>query len=166
MTGNRRRRWAWWTLGIFGGLIVMGLALAQVSARSYRGPQSLDAVQAVMPGVPIFPFAELTANNRQQQAAMAIPLLLLRRQGAVRAETVFLQVPADPDFMQEWHERALAERGWTRRTVETVGENRRLLFISGHAALQVLIGRQRDLTTAYQLIYLDGLPAEKLAGLR
>jgi hypothetical protein len=163
---RRRRQWLWWTFGILGGLLILGMVLAVVSARSYRGPHSLEAVQVVMPGVPLFPFAELTANNTSQQTAMAIPLWLLRRQGAAHAETAFLQVPADPDFIEEWHRRALAKRGWTLSVREPAGEHRRLLFVKGDAAVQVLIGRQQDLTTAYQLVYLAGLPPRKLTDLR
>lgn len=170
MDGNTKPKSKWrrlkWTLGILGVFVVLIVGLVLLSARIYRGPQSIEAVKATMPGVPIFPFAELTANNRAQQSAMAIPLWMLRRQGATRADTAFLQVPADPDFIQEWHERAMTKLGWTIKLREQVGQNRRLIFVKQQAALQVIIGPQRDLLTAYQLVYLDGLSERLLTELR
>jgi hypothetical protein len=154
----RKRRWAKVMLITLGVFILVLVGAGQLSARLYQGPQTLDALMTAMPGVPLFPFAGLTANNRAQQHAMGIPLWLLRRQGASHAETAFLQVPSDPAFIREWHEGELKKAGWTLAG----NEQGRLVFVKDRAILQVIIGPQRDLLTAYQLVYLDGLSKRQL----
>ncbi|HOS42504.1 MAG TPA: hypothetical protein PK794_02330 [Armatimonadota bacterium] len=156
-----RRRWARWALATLAALGVLALGLTLVSAHLYQGPRTLDAVIAAMPEAPIFPFSELTANNRAGQRAMAIPLWLLRRQGAARAETAFLCVPADPVFLRAWYTGELTKADWTLAT----NGQQRLVFVKNHAAIQVLIGPRRDLLTAYQLVYLDGLTDRQVAQL-
>ena len=93
---------------------------------------------------------------------MAIPLWLLKRQGATRAETAFLFVAADPAFIREWYLRELTNDGWTLITATP----RRILFVKERSAVQITIDPQRDLLTPYQLVYLNGLTKRQLTDLR
>ncbi len=161
-TEKRPWRWIHRALITLGALLVVFATVSFISTRLYQGPQTLDAVMTAMPDTPIFPFAELTTNNRAQQRAMAIPLWLLKRQGATRAETAFLFVAADPAFIREWYLRELTNDGWTLITATP----RRILFVKERSAVQITIGPQRDLLTPYQLVYLNGLTKRQLTDLR
>ncbi|OPZ88269.1 MAG: hypothetical protein BWY76_00022 [bacterium ADurb.Bin429] len=140
-TEKRPWRWIHRALITLGALLVVFATVSFISTRLYQGPQTLD---------------------RAQQRAMAIPLWLLKRQGATRAETAFLFVAADPAFIREWYLRELTNDGWTLITATP----RRILFVKERSAVQITIGPQRDLLTPYQLVYLNGLTKRQLTDLR
>lgn len=132
----------------------------------YRGPASLDDVTQVMPGVPLFPLSRLASNNRLLQHAMAIPLRLIRLQGARRAESALLEAPGDSEFIVEWYHKVAPSQGW-----ELVGEGKngagwRMLFVREQEGLQVLVGPTPFIVTPVQLTYLSGMTNAQMAQYR
>jgi len=141
-------------------LVIAGLAIV---GASYHGPRNLAAVTAVMPGAPLFPFAEIAPANRTAQRLLAIPLLLMRLQGARVAEAALLQVPAEQDFVLDWYRRAAPFQDWKKLRETKQSNGIRLLFSHDREVLQVIIGNTTAQSiTPIQLIYLDGVSPEQI----
>jgi hypothetical protein len=142
-------------------VIVFIVAGLWIAGESYHGPRDLAAVTAMMPGVPIFPLADMAPGNRTTQRLMAIPLYLMRRglQGEHRAaEAVLLRAPADPDYVLDWYRRAAPYQDWKKLQVARLNNSTRLVFLRNHEVLQVIVGHSTDgLVTPIQLIYLNGV---------
>lgn len=157
-----RRRWVRRVVGTLLVLLLLAGSLAALSLVLYRGPRTLSDVVGAMPNVPLFPLSMLSSRNAAAQHALALPRWLLQRQGAQTVEIALLEVPADHGFVLDWYQRFAPYMGWTLARRETRGAGVRLVFLRGREGLQVIISPNRDLVTAYQLIYLDGLTARQL----
>ena len=146
------------------GLMVAGLAIA---GAQYHGPRNLEAVTKEMPGVPLFPFAGIAPSNRTAQRLLAVPLLLMRLQGAREAEAVLLQVPADRDFVLDWYRRAAPYQDWTKLQESPSNGGTRLVYLRNRELLQIVIGRTvNGMVTPIQLIYLDGVSDAQITRLQ
>lgn len=133
----------------------------------YHGPTTIEAVTAVMPGVPLFPLAQVSSRNRGTQRALAIPLQLMRLQGATHAEAVLLQVPAEHDFVIEWYRRTAPFAQWHLVDYGDMGHRTRLVFLRGREGLQMLVGDTvGGLLTPIQIIYLNGLTPQQIEQLK
>lgn len=164
---KRRRRWGLIVLAvcsIFIGAIVGGIVII---GERYHGPRNLDEVTVAMPGVPIFPFADVAPANRTAQRMLALPLLLARMHGAVRADAVMLQAPSDRDFVQAWYKQAMSFQGWAQAKEEVTSERIRLVFTRRREAVQIFIGQTQDqIITPIELIYVSGLTSGQIQQLR
>ena len=163
----RRRRWVRNLFLIFIGLIALAVGVLAIVSEQYRGPRDLAGVTAVMPGVPIFPFADVAPNNRAAQRTMAIPLLLLRKQGARQAETALLQVPADRDFIRKWYQQTMPFQGWEQVREDVTAQGTRIIYLRRQESVQVYVGKTHSgMQTNIQLTYLDGLQPHQIEQLR
>ncbi|HEX2949333.1 MAG TPA: hypothetical protein VHV83_07165 [Armatimonadota bacterium] len=131
----------------------------------YHGPRTMADVVQAMPGVPLFPLADITKTNRLAQRAYTLPLLFMRLQGAEKAEFAQLQAPADNFFIVDWYRRSLPTMGWDFYGQQRLYSATRLIFIREHEGLQVMVGESHDIQTPIQLIYLAGLPRRQLVQL-
>jgi len=166
--GKTRRSWRYrLARGVIILLVCAGtlVGIYYGSGALYHGPHTLAAVTAAMPGVPIFPLTSMAPFNISTQRALAMPLLLMRRQGAHRAEAALLQAPADREFIVGWYLQSASSQRWSLVANDTVGDNRRLVFLRAHEGLQVTVGATRNILTPVQLIYLEGLTDRLVAQL-
>ena len=166
---KRPRRGRWWktSLLILAILVALGAGLTVLTGQLYHGPRSLDAVTQSMPGVPIFPFAEVAPGNTTAQHLFAILLFLMRLRGIPTAETALLSVPAERDFVLDWYRKATPFQDWSTAREEQISEGTRLIYTRDKEALLILIGQTHDgLTTMIQLIYLGGLNTQQLEEVR
>lgn len=152
-----RRKWLRKTLYVLGVLTLLGILARVGTGYLYRGPRTMAQVTAVMPGVPIFPLSEMSSSNTRAQRAMAVPLWLMRKQGAKRAELAQIYAPADAYFIAEWYRRIAPSQGWSYVGEEKVGSGTRIVFTREREALQVVVGETQDILTPVQLIYLQGV---------
>lgn len=153
----RKRHWLWRLLRGVTIFTLILLALNFAVSFLYHGPNTLPAIVAVMPGVPIFPLAQVSPGNPRAQRAMALPLWFMRLQGAKHAEAAQILAPADGYFIAYWYRQSASQLGWQLAGEEKLGGGRRLVFLREHEGLQVIIGKTRDILTPVQLIYLSGM---------
>ena len=146
------------------GLLVAGLAIA---GQQYHGPRTLAAVTKAMPGVPLFPFAAIAPSNPAAQRLLAVPLLLMRLQGVREAEAVFLQVPADREFVLDWYRRAAPYQDWIKLQEAPSNGGTRLVYARNREVLQIIVGRTKGgIVTPIELIYLNGVSDAQISRLQ
>jgi len=151
---------------VLSALVLLVIAGLVIVGQRYHGPRDLAAVTAVMPGVPLFPFAEISPANPAAQRLLALPLLLIRLQGARQAEAALLQVSAEHDFVLDWYRRAAPYQDWQKLRETNQSNGTRLLFSRDREVLQVIIGHTAQSITPIQLIYLDGVSPDQLTRLQ
>jgi len=149
------------------GVIVLLAAGLSIAGGQYHGPRDLDAVTVAMPGVPLFPFADVAPSNRLAQRLLAVPLLLMRLQGVHEAEAVLLQVPADREFVLDWYRRAAPYQDWVKLQEAPSNGGTRFVYLRNREVLQIIVGRTvNGMVTPIELIYLDGVSDRQITQLQ
>jgi len=162
-TPRGKRRWPRKLLLTLIGIVSLLVGGLAIVGEQYRGPRSLAEMTAMMPGVPIFPFADLAPNYRASQRLMAIPLYLARMRGIRQAEVVALLAPADRDFVLTWYAQSMPFQGWTPLGATETARSTRIFYQRGQEVVQLYIGPTvGGRRTPLQVLYFDGVSPQQM----